>query len=546
MNDQGLGLGESSCASMLVNRFPGDVKDTRDVPIGLLDTVTLMQLALERCATARCAVELMGQLSEEFGFVPTPGEPTKGRVRERTAWDDAGEAYTVADAKGEAWVFHVVGGVKNITKSVWAAQKVPKGHLAVIANDFIIGNLPEQPTDEVLFNIEIRRAALAAGLWDGEGALHFSHVFAPDPMAFESPTGATPIPLYASLRRWGLYNLAAPSLKLPFRANNQDHPFSVKVEKTLSHRDVMGYFRYQYEGTEFDMTQGILAGPFGSPFRLEGGSKGGQVPRGIAIQRTLYGIIAQSGPQRQLAWFAMDTPTTSVYVPLFSKSAAVSPKYSTGNQATFSRETAAWAFNFVSNFMQLNYRAMSQDDVYPRIQAWQDTIDEECTNVEQASPEALAAWQLSVQERVVADWWDFSDFLIMKYNDGRINVPRVGRSPGYPQWFTEMIGYGNDVHPVWVQPAAGPVSAAATPPSYVAAHFTLPQVWNRPMSTWSYAAPRFASLAETSTDGAAGFPTMVPLQVASSILVLCGGVALGRAYERRRHRDAATAYLRLV
>merc|ERR1719203_1033437 len=191
----------------------------------------------------------MGKLSEEFGFVPTPGEPTKGQVRGRTSWDDGAEAYTVADKKGEAWVFHVAGGVNGVTKSVWAAQKVPKGHMAVVPNELIIGKLPEEPNDEYLFNTAIRRAALAAGLWDGKGAFAFNKVFAPDPMAFQAPTGAVPIPLYGSLRRWGLYNLAAPSLKLPFAPSDEDYPFSVKVEKTITHRDVMAFFRYQYQGT---------------------------------------------------------------------------------------------------------------------------------------------------------------------------------------------------------------------------------------------------------------------------------------------------------
>merc|ERR1740121_3370499 len=62
LNTEGLGFGESSVSAMLVNRFPDDATDTRDAPIGMLDTTTMM-LPLERCATARCAVELMGRLA---------------------------------------------------------------------------------------------------------------------------------------------------------------------------------------------------------------------------------------------------------------------------------------------------------------------------------------------------------------------------------------------------------------------------------------------------------------------------------------------------
>lgn len=539
MNDQGLGLGESSCAAMLQNRFPGDRKDTRDVPVGMLDTVTLMQLSLERCATARCAVEVMGRLVEDHGFVPTPGEPTVGEVRGREARDDAGEAYTLADRTGEAWVFHVLGGVTGVTKSVWAARKVPKGHIVVVPNEFIIGELPEEPNDEFLFNRESGRAAMAAGLWDGKGKLHFARVFAPDPLAFEAPAGATPIPLYGSLRRWGIYNKAAPSLNLRFSPDDLDLPFSVRIEKVISHRDVMGYFRYQYEGTEFDLTKGMLAGPFGNPFRLEGGPKTGQVPRGIAIQRTLYGIIAHTGPQEQLGWFAHDAPTTAVYVPLYSRVDAVSTLFSSGRQSEFSRNSA-WAFNFVSNFMQLNYDAMSKNDVYPAIETWQDIIDQERMDAHTWGNDRLHKWQASLQERVTAGWWKLSEFLIMKYNDGKTNHPKVGVSWAYPEWYAEAVGFGNDVHPLWSQAASVPPRSLETNLlDYVRPVIPLPQEWNHRTATWSWGAA-----ANTLSATAAGSQGLVTLAVACASMLF--GVGVGRVYERRRPNKIEATYAPLL
>lgn len=528
MNDQGLGLGESSCAAMLVNRFPSDDTDARDVPVGLLDTVTLMQLALERCASARCAVALMGQVSEEFGFVPTPGEPSVGRVHGRTAWDDAGEAYTAADKNGEAWVFHVLGGVNDITKSIWAAQRVPKGHLALVANDFVIGELPSEPNDDYLFSPDIFRAAKAAGLWGGEGALHFSKAFAPDPMTFESPVGATPIPLYASIRRWNMMRLVAPSLDMPFKVNNQDYPFSVKVERPISHRDVMGLFRTQYEGTEFDLTQGILAGPFGNPFRVEGGPHSGQIPRGISIQRTLYSIIAHSGPQRSLAWFAMDTPVTSVYVPLYPSVSAVSKAYSTGYNALLSRDCSWWAFNFVSGYMQLNYAAMSKDDVNPAIERWQDTIDLQRKEMESADALTLGKWQASLQEKIVADWWRFADFLAMKYNDNFLNVPKAGTSIGYPQWYADMVGFGNDVRPLWVQAAQEPQHYI---PGFVTPTSVLPVSWDNKTDSWSYTAAIQTSEVAS--------PSAYARQATATLFTLVFGALVGAFFERRRAQSSA-------
>jgi len=492
----------------------------------MLDTVTMMMLALERCSTALCGVEVMGELAETYGFVPTPGEPTTGNVRGRIAWDDAGEGYTLADKTGAAWVFHVLGGVSGVTRSVWAAQKIKKGHLAVIPNEWIIGDLPEEPNDEFLFNKDIHKAALVAGLWDGKGKLNFAKVFGPDPVEFESPTGSTPIPLYGSLRRWGIYDKAAPSLKLPFQVNSFEMPFSVKPEKALTHRDVMAFFRYQYEGTEFDLTKGMLAGPFGNPFRLEGGPKSGQVPRGISIQRTLYGIVNQCGPEETIGWFAHDTPTTAVYVPLFARGlGTVSPLYTDVKQSEFSH-TAPWAFNFVSNFMQLNYEAMSSADVYPAIEAWQDTIDAERAEAANWDDETLAKWQLSVQERVVHGWWKLSEFLIMKYNDGKTNHPKVGASWAYPEWYATAVGFSNDVHPKWSEAADAP---PASVPGYVSPVARLPQVWHSEGRYWSWEKPVVFAAQSLAAAASSSQGAMTLLALCCSMVF---GITVGRSYER--------------
>jgi dipeptidase len=536
MNEKGLGFGESSCAAMLNNRFADDASDTRDVPVGLLDTVTMMQLALERCETSRCAVELMGALAEEFGFVPTPGEPTKGFVKGKTAYDDAGEAYTIADASGEAWVFHVLGGVSGVTKSVWAAQRVPKGHIAVVANNFIIGDLPQEPTEDVLFNKAIFRAAKTAQLWSGDGPLHFTNVFSPDEMAFESPKGQAPIPLYASVRRFGVFNLVAEA---PFYVRSTDYGFSLPVSKKLTHRDVMGLFRTQYEGTEFDLTQGILAGPYGNPFRSEGGPSFGQIPRGVSITRTVYSIFVQTGPKKSLAWYAQDTPVTSVYVPLLPETGMVSEPYLVGHNQEFTRASASWAFNFVSSYMQLNYRGMSKDDVYPRRERWQDEIDRRLARLEseEFGLEDRKKWQSAIQEELVADWWSMADFLVMKYNDGKVNWPKAGRSIGYPEDFARLVGFSNDVHPIWVQPAATPQVHVE---SYVPKSVQLPLIWDSPSMTWSYEDDALQAATQPSPAVTSSLGS-----VAATFVALCAGIALGRSFERRKVA-ARDAYLSLM
>jgi dipeptidase len=538
MNEKGVGFGESSCGAMLMNKAPGDKNDLRDVPLGLLDTAALMQLALERCATSRCAVETMGALAEEFGFGPTPGEvASTASCGGRVCWDDSGEAYTITDKSGEVWVFHIVGGVSRITKSVWAAQRVPKGHFATIANEFIIGDLPNEPNEDFLFNLKIKEAGLAAKLWDGKGVLNWKKTFAPESLTFESPAGSTPVPLYASLRQWGLLNLVAPSLKIQFKVSSQYLPFSVPVDRKLTHRDVLNSLRYNYEGTEFDLTKGVLAGPFGNPFRIEGGPRNGQIPRGIPIQRTLYSIITQSGPEKQIAWFSMDVPSTGVFVPLFSQAGAVSRVYSMGHQGEFDRASAGWAFNFVSNMMTWNYHSASQQDVYPLIKEWQDKFDQQIANLDTSNVKELAKWQAAAQEELVARWWKLADFMIMKYNDGKINDQSMGKSEGYPQDFSDMIGFSNDVHPVWVQPAATPPTSL----DYVE-KFPLPKIWDGARQQWLPGKP---TLSMASTSEVTGIRSQALVLAMTLMVGLAMGVAIGRHFDPKRSKSSDAYYLPL-
>jgi len=261
-------------------------------------------------------------------------------------------------------------------------------------------------------------------------------------------------------------------------------PFSVKVETPVTHRDVMKMMSDGYEGTEFDMTQGILAGPYRTPFRVEGGPTSmGDVPRGISILRTLYSTITETGPSQSLVWYAPDTPKTSVYVPLDHRAASgVSWTFSTGNHHEFDRTAAWWAFGFVNNWMQLNYEGMSEQDVYPMMKEWQDKIDAEWGEARQADPKLIKDWQIHLQEQLAASWWGLADRLVWKYNDMSTTTPNVtDRSDGYPEWYAKMIGYSQDVHPIWVQPVPRP---DATLPGYVASTVVLPRAWDESVEQW--------------------------------------------------------------
>jgi len=236
----------------------------------------------------------------------------------------------------------------------------------------------------------------------------------------------------------------------------------------------------------------------------------------------------QTGPKRQMAWFASDTPVTSVYVPLFARVSAISSPYATGHNQEFTRASASWAFNFVSNYMQLNYRGMSEDDVYPAIKKWQNNIDGRLSDFEAADDKALAKMQIDLQEDVVADWWKLADFLVMKYNDGKVNWPKAGKSIGYPEQFSRMIGFNNDVHPNWVNGVEAPL---VTVDGYVPRSVRMPMIWHSATATWTYATD-LATQAVSTSD-----LQLFLLQFFITCFALTLGVALGRGYERRNKRS---------
>ena len=67
MNERQLSIGESTCSGAFVAEAAGSGGQA------LFCVNELSRLAMERCVTARCAVELMGGLAERYGFYGASG-----------------------------------------------------------------------------------------------------------------------------------------------------------------------------------------------------------------------------------------------------------------------------------------------------------------------------------------------------------------------------------------------------------------------------------------------------------------------------------------
>jgi len=424
INEHQVAIGECTCsAKVYAQPVTGEC---------IFDIAALSKVALERCTTARDAVQVMGDLAVEYGYY---------------GW---GETLTVTDPN-EAWVFEVCA-TPDKKSALWAAKKVPDGEVFVEANIFRIRELdPENP--DIMFSPNLIEVATEAGWYDpSTGPI--------DWMATVS-TGEYSQPYYSLRRIWRVLDRVAPSKEFsPWVEDGftTDYPFSLVPDEKLSVADVISLFRDFYEGTEFDLTEGLAAGPFGNPNRYAGSSKliKGSWERAISIFRCDYVFVSQvrnwlPDPIGGVVWFGAAAPHESILVPLYCGINDVPYAFDHGNLHEFDADVAGWAMNFMGNWAELKFSYM-----YPEIQALQQEIEGKLFAVQPAieaaaaqlyevdpelCKEFLTDYVADVTNRVMEDVWDFNKYLITKYRDGYINVPNVGSSAGYPDWWLDAVGY---------------------------------------------------------------------------------------------------------
>jgi len=292
-----------------------------------------------------------------------------------------------------------------------------------------------------LADTNIYTTAQDLGLWDGKKLFRFWEVYGPK----DNP--------YNSRREWRVYSSIAPSKNFDPWARR--YPFAVKPDKKVTVQDLMALYRDHYEGTEFDLTKGIDAGPFGAPDRWPTAttSDSGGWERAISMFRCSYVFISQSRSWLPpsiggVLWFGEDAPHTTVFMPIYAGVTAVPKTMSVQNRYQFSRDSAWWAFDFVENLSNLSYSYYIQD-----IKAKQAAYEGEFFSMQAAVEGAalqlykqdpkLAARYLTrytgdIMTRVVSEWWAFADELVAKYNDGYV----WNKTKGYPADWLALVKYG--------------------------------------------------------------------------------------------------------
>lgn len=442
MNEMQLSISESTCGAKTVG-WPIDAGAHGRNLFGIAE---LTKVALERCKTARCAIKTMGNLAVEYGFYSEDsGDPAK------PDYGDSAECLGIADASGEVWVFHVLTGLKN-SSAVWAAQRVPDDHVTAIANGFTIRNLDLYNRDWYMASPNVYSVAEQLGWWRSDSFEPFDFTAAYG-FADKDAIG----PLYTGRRIWRIFDVFAPSLKLDARLGSFSqyvtYPFSVKPDTLITLSKMMGLLRDYYEGTAYDMTKGIAAGPFGNPIRYGGKSHGvvGGWERPISMYRTMFSFVAQiqsSLPDCNsgVLWYGQGSPHGTVYVPFSCKQESLPESYLSGKQSEFSLESAWWAFDFVNNWSQLRFDIINEN-VQQKINVLQEKAFAMRDDLEQRHLSSHCSIPLmedksnQFAEYIVREWWKFAFYLIGKYSDGYVTTGEEAQqmtTPGYPPWWLQI------------------------------------------------------------------------------------------------------------
>ena len=325
INEMGVAMGEATFSyTRNTDQRTAVYNDLVRNSDGIIDCWFAQDIALERAATAREAVQVMGNLVETYG------------------WAGPGETINIVDGT-EVWIAEFYG------KGLWAAVRVPDDHVFVAANRARIGVIDINDKANYMASPDIFSYAIEKGWYNPASGQPFViyDIYAP----YDE--------LYSSRREWRGLSLVAPSLNLdPYALR---FPFSVKPEKKLTVQDVWNIKADYYQGTEFDMSKDAYGSTHkGNPLR-HAQSGGGSWERTINMHRTCYLMMAQIKnwlPKEigALVWYGYGAPDTAYVTPLWPIMNDIPDFYKIGTRyEPFQREAGWWVSTYVQQMAEMDY-----------------------------------------------------------------------------------------------------------------------------------------------------------------------------------------------
>ncbi len=405
MNEHGLAIAESTWGGR--EELAGT---------GIIDYGSLIYVTLQRAKTAREAIKVMTNLVKDYGYA------------------SSGESFSIADPD-EAWVMELIGKGKADKGAVWVARRVPDGHISGHANHPRIHKFPlKDKTGETIYSPDVIKFARSQGYFNGKD----------EDFDFSKAYGVTDFGALrgCDARVWAYFNKFSKGMDayLPWieRAEGEPMPLWVKPDSLLTASDMKWMMRDHFEGTPYDMTNDIGAGPYKVPYRWRPmtftvDSVEYTHERAIATQQTGFSFVAQLRGDlpaylRGLLWFGTDDANTSVYLPVFCSVKKAPAQLAHGDINTLDWNSNFWVNNYVANQAYNRYSLMIPDirrvqsklerdieeDVRVAIEQIPAFSDEEiCHNLTQALADIWA-------ERATTEYKKLGDYLFVKFLDGNM------------------------------------------------------------------------------------------------------------------------------
>ena len=405
MNEHGLAIAESTWGGR--EELAGT---------GIIDYGSLIYVTLQRAKTAREAIKVMTNLVKDYGYA------------------SSGESFSIADPD-EAWVMELIGKGKADKGAVWVARRVPDDHISGHANHPRIHKFPlKDKTGETIYSPDVIKFARSQGYFNGKD----------EDFDFSKAYGMTDFGALrgCDARVWAYFNKFSKGMDayLPWidRAEGEPMPLWVKPDSLLTASDMKWMMRDHFEGTPYDMTNDIGAGPYKVPYRWRPmtftvDSVEYTHERAIATQQTGFSFVAQLRGDlpaylRGLLWFGTDDANTSVYLPVFCSVKKAPAQLAHGDINTLDWNSNFWVNNYVANQAYNRYSLMIPDirrvqsklerdieeDVRVAIEQIPAFSDEEiCHNLTQDLADIWA-------ERATTEYKKLGDYLFVKFLDGNM------------------------------------------------------------------------------------------------------------------------------
>ncbi|MBO4340901.1 MAG: C69 family dipeptidase, partial [Bacteroidales bacterium] len=420
---------------------------------------TLMNLTLQRSASAREAIAVMHSLVQEYGY------------------NDTGESFAVCD-KDEAWIMELIGKGPGRKGAVWVARRVPDDHICAYANSSRIQQFPQAkkvnkklgyfvtPDGETMYSADVISFAREKGYFTGADK-DFSFREAYQPMTF-SKIRACEARVWSFFRRH--YDTAVMDSYLPFINGDMsavDHlPLWIKPSELVSYRDIQNDMRDHYEGTALDMTVDVSAGPWASPYRNQPvnfeSSDGTKMfrERPIGCQQSGMTMVCRMRSWLPdavggVTYFNLDDATMVAYVPVYCGVNRIPEPFRAENNniAEFSFDSAFWMCNWVANMVYPRWSALvgdlreAQKELEDFYETEQDTVDGKASELTAGEcSDFLTATTIAYTDKMMKRWDKLAKLLIVKHNDqimrpsqdGAI-VPGRHTSPAYAPAFIDAV-----------------------------------------------------------------------------------------------------------